>query len=191
MFTCFHFGAPQKFNYSGLNYTPPNKKYPAMFGKLQEDAARIDTEIATLESKLPEVMYGYTDRNPEPHPIVERRAHDNTRIQCEMQTFLAEVAAFEKLLDENSEETAEEERFVRQLAQERQLEHLLVQDDESGTDESAFASCAFNLFNMETLFMILDANLTVSLLDCPSSPNVDSDDRRGIYNIFDSQQINS
>lgn len=102
-----------------------------MFSKLQEDAARIDMDIGTLESKLPEVMYGYTETNPDPRPILDRRSRESSQIEKEMRAILADFNAFEKLLDENSDATAEEERFLQNLAQELNLEHCLVLDDET------------------------------------------------------------
>lgn len=97
-----------------------------MFGELQESAARIESEIGTLESKLPEVMYGYTDANPDPQPIFDRRTREIKNDIIGMRSFLDEVAAFEKLINENAEAVCEEEDFLRKFAQELQLEHCLV-----------------------------------------------------------------
>lgn len=110
-----------------------------MFGKLKEDAARIDREIGTLASKLPEVMYGYTDANSDPQAIVDRRTKDVRRDVNEMRAFLSDVAAFEKLLDEHSEATAEEERALRKFAQAHRLEHCLVADDLNGKKSVAIS----------------------------------------------------
>lgn len=69
-----------------------------MFTKLQRDAARIDTAVKSLRTRVPAVINSYTYNDPPAAPIVQRRLAQCGAWTAELTGWLHELERFERLV---------------------------------------------------------------------------------------------
>lgn len=104
--------------------------------KMKEDAARINTEIKILATKLPMVFHNYTYHNEDAKVVLKRR-NDQLDEMKVVSEFVHEIADFSNLLDDCNKEFENVNEELRRLGVKNMLDDAGANDPAESLDHSS------------------------------------------------------